>query len=270
MQYREWPPHPALGPYVLAYWTLRGGGPSAPQPVLPDGSSELVVHRERPFYRHTAERGRERQTPLLLVGQMRAPVVLETDGAADVVAIRFRPQGAFALLGAPQDRLADAIADVDGLGLGWLRVATRRAREAATTEAALAHLEAALLRRLDGRPRADPRVAAAVRLIDDAGGDVRVAEAAARAGTSRRHLERLFLEQVGVGPKVLARLVRFQSAAARVVADPGAPLAAVSGDSGYFDQSHMIREFHAFAGSSPEELRARLGRLTAWMLAARV
>ncbi len=28
----------------------------------------------------------------------------------------------------------------------------------------------------------------------------------------------------------------------------------------------MIREFHAFAGSSPEELRARLERLTAWML----
>ena len=88
-------------------------------------------------------------------------------------------------------------------------------------------------------------------------------------GTGRRHLERLFRDEVGVGPKVLARLVRFQAAAARVVGEPDAPLVAVSGDSGYFDQSHMIRDFLAFAGSSPDELRRRLGQMTAWMLAAR-
>jgi AraC-like DNA-binding protein len=68
---------------------------------------------------------------------------------------------------------------------------------------------------------------------------------------------------------VFARLVRFQAAAARVVGEPDTPLVAVSGDSGYFDQSHMIRDLLAFAGSSPEELRRRLGQMTAWILAAR-
>jgi len=71
-----------------------------------------------------------------------------------------------------------------------------------------------------------------------------------------------------VGPKVLARIVRFQSAAARLVAEPGLGTVAVSGDAGYFDQSHMIREFMAFAGSSPEDFRRRLGPMTAWMLAS--
>jgi len=192
--------------------------------------------------------------------------VLESDGATDVVAIRFHPHGAFALLGLPQDPLVDTISDVGGLGLGWLRSAMARAREAATAEAALAELEAALLRRLDRRLRADARVAAVVGLIDGAGGDVRVSAAAAHAGTSRRHLERLFVEQVGVTPKVLARLLRFQSAAARIAARPAAPLAAVSADSGYFDQSHMIRDFLDFAGASPDQMRRRLGSLTAWML----
>jgi AraC-like DNA-binding protein len=54
-----------------------------------------------------------------------------------------------------------------------------------------------------------------------------------------------------------------------LVDEPAVPLAAVSGDSGYFDQSHMIRDFMSFAGSSPDELRRRLGQMTAWMLAAR-
>jgi AraC-like DNA-binding protein len=269
MEYRERPPHPALRPFVRACWTLSGpSADGAPQPVLPDGSTELIVHRARPFRRHTAARGQERQSPLLFVGQMREPVILEPEGVAEVVAVRFRPHGAFALLGCPQDRLADEIADVADLGLPWLTAAVRRAEEAPTAAAALDQLEEALLRRLDTRPpRCDERVGAALGLITRAGGDVRIDSAAAYAGTSRRHLERLFVEQIGVGPKVFARLLRFQAAAARLVAEPSLPLTAVSGDSGYFDQSHMIRDFLTFAGSSPEELRRRLAPLTAWMIA---
>jgi transcriptional regulator GlxA family with amidase domain len=118
------------------------------------------------------------------------------------------------------------------------------------------------------RARRDPRVGAALAAIEQSGGDLRVETAAAQAGAGRRHLERLFREEVGVGPKVFARLVRFQAAAARVIGEPEVPLVRVSGESGYFDQSHMIRDFLAFAGSSPDELRRRLGQMTAWMLAA--
>ncbi len=263
MDYREWPPHRALRPFVRAYWALRGASAEAhPQPVLPDGSSELIVHRERPFLRHTTAQGVERQSERLFVGQMRAPVVLQVEGAADVVGIRLRPHGAFALLGCPQHVYADAIPDVDALEMPWLGAAMRRAQQAEC-------LEGALLRRLPLRARRDPRVGAALAAIEEAGGDVRVETVAAQAGAGRRHLERLFRDEVGLGPKVFARLVRFQAAAARVVGEPGVPLVAVSGDSGYFDQSHMIRDFLAFAGSSPEALRLRLGQMTAWMLAAR-
>jgi len=270
IEYREFPPHPALRPFVRAYWALQGsGGDSPPQPVLPDGSSELVVHRLHAFRRHTAG-GVALQPQRLFVGQMRAPVVLEPGGAADVVGIRFRAHGAFALLECPQQLSADDIPEVDALGMRWMTEATRRAQSAETPQAALGLLEEALLIRLQRRTRrVDPRVAAVVSAIEAAAGDLRIEEAAVRAGTTRRHLERLFVEQVGLGPKTLARLLRFQVAAARVVGEPAAALASVSGDSGYFDQSHMIRDFMTFAGTSPDDLRRRLGQMTAWMLAAR-
>ena len=70
MDYREWPPHPALRPFVRTYWALSGSaGEASPQPLLPDGASELIVHRERPFRRYTAARGAERQSERLFVGQ---------------------------------------------------------------------------------------------------------------------------------------------------------------------------------------------------------
>jgi AraC-like DNA-binding protein len=269
MEYREWPPHPALRPFVRAYWVLRGSeGEAQPQPVLPDGASELIVHRARPFYRHTAAQGVERQSERLFVGQMRVPVVLQAEGAADVVAVRFRPHGAYALFGCPQHVYADAIPDAEALEMPWLTAAMRRAQEAESAQAAIACLEEALLRRVPGRLRHDPRVRAALAAIERSEGDIRVETAAAHAGSGRRHLERLFREEVGIGPKVFARLVRFQAAAARVIGEPEVPLVRVSGESGYFDQSHMIRDFLAFAGSSPDELRRRLGQMTAWMLAA--
>jgi transcriptional regulator GlxA family with amidase domain len=156
---------------------------------------------------------------------------------------------------------------VDALGLAWLSRATRRAQEAPTAEAAIAVLEDVLRRRARvAWAAADPRVAAAVEAIEDKGGDLRVAAIARASQTSARHLERLFADEVGLGPKVFARLLRFQAAAARVVGEPDAPLVAVSGDGGYFDQSHMIRDFLAFAGSSPDDLRRRLGQMTAWMM----
>jgi AraC-like DNA-binding protein len=268
LEYEERPAHPALRPYVRCYWTLRGvADDSRAEPVLPDGSSELVVHRARPFLRHTADRAPDRQASLLFVGQMCAPVVLQPDGAADVVGVRFLPHGAFAVLGERQDRLSDRIPDVGALGAPWLTETMRRAQEAPTPAAAVRRLEAGLLARLAVRhARSDARVAAVIDLIDGTAGDVRIQQAAGAADLSRRQLERLFAEQVGVGPKPLARLVRFQSAARRLLAEPGLALAAVSGDSGYFDQSHMVREFLSFAGASPRDFRRRLGQLTAWML----
>src|SRR5262245_34845980 len=55
VRYVEFPPHPRLRPYVRTCWTLAGSGADMPpQPVLPDGCTELIVHRARPFRRHHA------------------------------------------------------------------------------------------------------------------------------------------------------------------------------------------------------------------------
>ena len=268
VDYREYPPHPALVPFVRTYWSLCGRAPDgSPQPVLPDGTTELVVHRERPFLRFVATRPGERQASTLFVGPMRSPVVLLPDGLAEVAAVRFRPNGAFALLGVPQHHLHDAIADVAALDIAWLRRTVRAAQEASSVEAAIRLLEAGLLEHVkSARVRIDPRVEAVIAAIDGAAGTCRIDRLADVANSSRRHLERLFRDQVGLTPKAYARVVRFTAAAARLTDDPVVPLADVSYDGGYFDQSHMIREFLAFAGRTPDQFRARLGEITRVML----
>jgi AraC-like DNA-binding protein len=84
---------------------------------------------------------------------------------------------------------------------------------------------------------------------------VRVAELASEIGCSRRHLTDGFREQVGVSPKLLARILRFQRAVALVGRGPG--WAEIAARCGYYDQAHMVRDFQQFAGAAPGEFASR-------------
>jgi transcriptional regulator GlxA family with amidase domain len=77
---------------------------------------------------------------------------------------------------------------------------------------------------------------------------------AADVGLGERRLERAFHARVGVPPKLLARIVRFR-AACRGLAR-GSAQAEVAHACGYADQSHLLRDFHDFAGTTPGRLLA--------------
>ena len=82
---------------------------------------------------------------------------------------------------------------------------------------------------------------AAVAPHGQANGDVRIREVALRIGTTERTLERLFDLHVGLRPKELARIVRFQASLRGI-------------DGGYYDDSHRIHDFVEFAGVSPSAM----------------
>src|SRR5262249_18009210 len=115
-------------------------------------------------------------------------------------------------------------------------------------------IESALMARLVPHPGI-AMIQRATELL--ARGDVRVTELAAAIGLGERQLRRVFLDLAGVTPKVYARGVRLQRALALVGPQPS--WAAVAVAAGYYDQAHMIDEFHQLAGATPralvEELR---------------
>jgi AraC-like DNA-binding protein len=73
-------------------------------------------------------------------------------------------------------------------------------------------------------------------------------------GWSRKRLWSRFRAQLGVGPKRVARLVRFDRAA-HLLAAGHAP-AGVATVSGYSDQPHLHREVREFAGLTPTAVAA--------------
>jgi AraC-like DNA-binding protein len=74
-------------------------------------------------------------------------------------------------------------------------------------------------------------------------------------GWSHRRLIARFREQIGLTPKLLARVVRFDRAATALRAPTARGLAEIAYDSGYADQAHLTREFRELAGLSPKRFR---------------
>lgn len=77
---------------------------------------------------------------------------------------------------------------------------------------------------------------------------------------SERHLRRVFREAVGVSPKQFARLVRFERAVSAAHGDIRASWADIAAATGYYDQAHLIGEFHAISGVTPRALLDELVR----------
>jgi len=97
---------------------------------------------------------------------------------------------------------------------------------------------------------ADRRLSHAWERLFAGNGAVSIADLAREMGWSRRYLARQFADEIGVAPKSLARIARFEHAC-RLIRRGDLDLAGVAAESGYADQPHLGREWVAITGSTP-------------------
>jgi AraC-like DNA-binding protein len=265
MDYREYQPPPELQHAVHCLWTLAGDAAeldAAPQPVLPDGRPELILHLGDPFQRVEDDSRIDRQAAILYAGQLTSQLVLRPTGRIAVAGLRFRPYGAAAAFGVPQNHLTGRTIPLSDLSktLGALLQSIRDETDSPLRAVQLLVTRAGPV--LSVAP-VDPRLRAVVDVIARKGGLVTVDALARVACMTRRHLERRFLAEVGVSPKRLARITRFQRALSVLdeldVPDRGTRTAV---ECGYADQAHFIRDFSSLAGCPPGEYLLRRGELT--------
>ncbi|MEJ7685896.1 MAG: AraC family transcriptional regulator [Variovorax sp.] len=134
-----------------------------------------------------------------------------------------------------------------GAGAG---AALARIHDAGTPTAQLAVLEALLIARLTLRPQAMHPVVAQALLRLGSGPPIR--ELVDGSGYSHRHFVALFREAVGLPPKRLERVLRFQRAIGARTRFGNTPWADVAVHAGYSDQAHFNREFRDIAGMTPQ------------------
>lgn len=251
-------PHPALLPYVRLY-------AGASIPVAPGETFRMPVsalHACVAMVRWggeattTGTAGRHVVFPFLaLAGPLTQAFENVLRGNIQGFFVRFTPLGARTLFGVPSGGLADALVEFDAIGDARSRAQSRAWAEqvagAPSWEARAALTDAFLLHRLACAKAPDPRVAAAVGLVERSSGTLRIAALSHQLGLSPRALRRCVFEETGMTPKLLARLVRFRRALALLHGPAQADWADVVVSLGYVDQAHLVNEFRTFSGAPP-------------------
>lgn len=262
MLYEQCPAPPALQPFVVAFWLVRGRSAARFEKILPGPSAHLVLNLSEPYR--------------LIVSEPRDPASGGTGGsvAADVahgfysglqrsflisenperifnIGAVLAPFGLAAFTAEPPASLQGTVVDAERIFPGFSSL--RAGLKDPTSAQAFAALGAFLAGRLRPGYAADNRVVSAAAALAEE--DVRVASLAARLGVSESTLERIMLRGCGVRPKTysdVCRFHRFVTAAAALPkgAAAGRELLALAD---YYDQPHLIRAFRRFAGYTPVE-----------------
>jgi AraC-like DNA-binding protein len=224
------------------------------------------VHLGDPFDSIDAAGRHDRQPAILFAGQLTSQLTLRPTGRIRVVGVRFHPFGAAALGVGPLHELSGLTIGVSDISEPISRALARVRSATDDPRAAVALVQPLLIERLDPA-RVDDRVRSAVEAIGRRRGRVSVDRLARDLSCTRRHLERRFLATVGVGPKRLARIARFQHALRLLEQDPSARRGtATAAACGYADQAHFIRDFRDFAGCAPGEHLLNQGLLTGFFV----
>lgn len=273
MPYVEFPPRADLAHIIKCVWNYEAAADETsarPERIVPDGNPELVVHYGEPFAEITPEHGKRRQPRVFLMGQITTPLTLDANqGMAGVVGVRFHANGARALIGAAMDELTNrhvSMSDVVPRAADALLDQIARAASAVARAEIIQSFAAGLV--AENRRFQDPAVDRWTARLARAGGRLSVAELAREASLSTRQLERRFLSQVGIAPRDYANIIRFRSVFDLLTAGGRADWATLATDAGYFDQSHLSRDFRRFLGCSPSAFLSQLRGLSAVLVGA--
>ncbi len=252
-------PAPALRGDVLR---LTGFADRAPAPVrfteLPGTFVPLILDLGEGWSVGDARRP---DVPLVRFGPFVAgltgvPVAVEHPGTAQCLQVDLHPRAARRLLGVPMHELADRTVALDDVLGADARELVERIADAEGWPARVGLVQEAIAARLAGAPPLGGEGGWALGRIAAAPRPARVGDVARELGWSHRRLIARFRDEVGLPPKLVARIARFERAREALAADPDCGLAAVAARCGYADQAHLTREVGELAGTTPARLRA--------------
>jgi len=256
MRYREFQVASPLSKHVECIWALEGGDwreSPAPERILPDGCVELILNFGDLFKEHKESGHSDLQPLRFIVGQMTQPVLVAPTGSVQLLGIRFAPGGTLRFFPNPPGELTDRIEPLADVAGDLDRELSGRVYDARELPEKIGIVEALLIRRMRAKEERGASLQNTISEIVSSGGQVSVDRLANDLGISGRQLERRFLSEVGLGPKLLCRILRFQQVF-RAVEREDKNWARIAADCGYYDQAHLIRDFRQFAGQTPSVL----------------
>ena len=244
-------PTKELSSYIECFWIVDDLDSRATiQKIVPDGFPEMIFHFGDPYLIKLSSRWMK-QSSSLLAGQITKHFFLKNTGPSKILGIKFRPAAIGLLFDIDMHSLTNRVVSFRALQLNHLNEIEKLINKAHSHKERIHSITEYLSTNLHVAD--DRSINNAVNQILSSNGTMSIRNICTETGCSERQLERLFKRYVGLSPKLYSRIIRFTYIFQHVQ-----PQAKVNGSelglaSGYYDQSHFIRNFKAFTGEDPSQ-----------------
>lgn len=248
--YTEHQPCEGLLPYIACYWTtdrsIGAGQEKSKVLVIPDTCMDVIIR-----INHT----RQSLTGYLCSIQDEPFLSIE-DENGDIVtcfAVRFHFWAAHLFLKLNFNETRNQLLELDEFDKGW-RAVFESFFYRKTTKERINLIEEFLLKRIES-PDLNANLFNSIRQLLHVPGQMSISDICAYSCVSQRQMERLFLQNIGLPPKRVYRLIRYQCVWNDMVRLSNFDIQDEVHRYGYSDQAHLLKEFKRFHGVTPTEAR---------------
>lgn len=221
-------------------------------PVLPDGMTELIINLGDSFERRPGENAKiEKVKSSHFIGIKSKHHFLRTNNFTRTLRVRFKPGVLGLFIKCKQDELTDGIIDAEEIFPNDFRETERRIREMNDPEQMIREIEKYFLNRMNPGLK-EMQIITTIKFLYNDPAQLKIEILKEKTGMDYKQLERSFRKFVGVQPKHFINMIKFNFAAKQMYEQPEKPLTQIALDSGYYDQSHFIKNFKQFSGQNPK------------------
>lgn len=245
-------PSATLSQYIKHYLFIRTDekGPKCLR-FFSDGNAGILFTLYGEFRDHF----NESLAPVFLYGQASHFKDFSSVGSISLVIVVFQPNGIHDLFKIPGKELLDQVIDLEDIVGGKASRTLARLQEQSSRRDNANVLDEffTTLRSTQGN-NDHPLITASLDLISKSHGLISVKQLSDTTGYSERHIERIFLESIGLAPKQFGNTIRlhhFLKMSKQRQAHE--TLSSISYAAGYTDQSHLIKEFRRLTGLTPKK-----------------
>lgn len=243
-------PSSLLSQYVKYYWILQtDNGVNKNIQTIPSGCIHLVFHRGCDMLFPDGEK----QPKNFIRGQLSVPDTLLFSGHIDMIAVIFHPLGVMPFLSHPTSELYNRYIDVEDFEDAGLTALKRVIANENDISTCVREIEKFLIDRLDNINDYNyNRILHSIQLIKNET-QSEVSALADDACLGYRHFKRIFTRYTGVCPKEYIRIIRFQKVLYVLQKNPSLDITEVACICGYYDHSHLVKDFRSLSTCSPTE-----------------
>lgn len=242
-------PSQHLQPYVKQYWFLSADGlTNGSQRAIPSGCVALSFKRSGDIF---SIRENSFLPNACVFGQSTIPSSYHFS-SFDLIMILFQPLGAKAFFDMPMNEFKNQNINIRDLSNSGIIELEDRLMNCFNNQQYVYSIEQFLLKRLS---RFDNeklhRLLPALNLI--AFNTIDLSKLANETCLGYKQFKRLFTENIGLNPKEYIQIHRFSKALNILQSTPNTTLTDLAYHCGYYDKSHLIKNFKMLSGYTPTE-----------------